>query len=62
MFVIGIFMEKVKGWIDQILQVEPPSHARDMGSTCKQATDLVRNVLQKGKSILLVCCTCVNLD
>ena len=42
---------KMKGCMDQILQVEPPGHSKDMGTTCTHVTDLVGNVLQQVKSI-----------
>ena len=35
---------KMKGWIDQILQVEPPA-TQVHGPTCRHLTDLVGNVL-----------------
>ena len=51
--------EKVKDWIDQILQVEPPTRSRDM--IRNHVTDLVGNVLWQVISIFSVCCFCVNM-
>ena len=51
--------EKVKDWIDQIIQVEPPTRSRDM--TRNHVTDLVGNVLWQVISIFSVCCFCVNM-